>query len=237
MEETFQQKQQEATAGVVRSMQEFDPSPGEYATVLYDERDGKEYHVKRMADGCWWMIDDLRYGTPSDISDWKENCKRDVKDLMGEGLYGVCRESLAKKGGYLYNWQAVMQHPDAAHGMYSSPNLPGQLWQGICPAGWHVPCLYEMIRLKSVLGGCFTGLDAMGCNMPGPLSWNGIYNGYCDLNGIRVNHDMFGYYWTSSANTSLDAYCLIFGNSLASPQGINGKFLGLGVRAVLDRIR
>lgn len=237
MEKASQQQQQPTPARAIRSMQEFNPSPGESATVLYDERDGKEYHVRRMADRCWWMVDNLRYGNPSEITEWKNCCKKDVKDILGEGLYGVCRESLARNGGYLYNWQAVMQHPDAAHGMYSSPNLPGQLWQGICPEGWHIPCLYEIIRLNSLLSGCFTGQDAEECNISDSLSWQGTYNGYCDLNGVRVNHEMFGYYWTSTTNTSLDAYSLIFGNNMANPQGINGKFLGFGVRAVLDRVK
>lgn len=220
-----------------RPIQGFLPEEGEYAATLYDDRDGKNYRVKRMADGSWWMVDDLRFGRTSEVNEWKASCRNDVKGILGKGLYGVCRESIQQGGGYLYNWQAVMQHQAAAHGIYSSPNAAGQLWQGICPEGWHLPCLYEMIRLNNVLGGVFTGCDAAGHKPAGPLSWEGIRNGYCDLSGIRCNSGVFGYYWTCTANTSLDAHGLVFGSGVSTPQGINGKYLGLGVRAVLNRIR
>lgn len=76
MEKMSQQQQEQTPARKIRSMQEFTPTIGEYATTLYDERDGKEYRVKRMADGCWWMIDDLCFGKPSEITEWKTCCKK-----------------------------------------------------------------------------------------------------------------------------------------------------------------
>lgn len=119
--------------------------------LLQDERDKKVYRVKLMADGNWWMVQDLAYGNASTISEFKANgTDADITNLIETGLYGVCTPAetptevsptrVSPTGGYLYNGYAVAQKPqptenDAINQVFKSISQH----QSLCPDGWHLP--------------------------------------------------------------------------------------------------
>lgn len=109
--------------------------------LLQDDRDNKVYRVKLMADGNWWMIQDLAYGNASDKNSFENNCKnRTVTHLIGSNLYGVCMASSELTGGYLYNPYAAIQLPQGTvEDNMNKVALGVEYIQGLCPKGWHLP--------------------------------------------------------------------------------------------------
>ena len=116
--------------------------------LLRDGRDGKVYRTKLMADGNWWMIQDLAYGNPVDINTFLNNCSNTrVLNLIGVGSYGVAIKSTNMLDGYptgglLYNSIAAIQREQATTVDDNSDKDVGRLTeyiQGLCPNGWHFP--------------------------------------------------------------------------------------------------
>lgn len=113
--------------------------------LLLDNREetygGKKvYRVKLMADGNWWMVQDLAYtgGPPTPIDKfYAASLTFGIGDI-GEKYHGACAASGQATGGYLYSLYA-------AHGDWTQlENRPGQsrLQEdvlGLCPIGWHLP--------------------------------------------------------------------------------------------------
>lgn len=110
--------------------------------LLQDDRDDKVYRVKLMADGNWWMIQDLAYGNASSLVDFKMNSlNKEITGLIETGLYGVCT-SLPESpmGGYLYNAYAVAQIPKPSETDANNEIAKNiSQYQSLCPAGWHLP--------------------------------------------------------------------------------------------------
>ncbi|MFT3902760.1 MAG: FISUMP domain-containing protein [Niabella sp.] len=171
---------------------------------LTDRRDGKVYKVKLMADGRYWMIEDLRFGGTTDVVDTKKTFSTDNPanaGTLGEyipGLYGDM-VNITFNGssdinppragrGYFYNWRAAMQQADISTGAAYKET------QGIAPAGWHIPSVDEFKALRDKIGinGVAWGEDANSI-------WKGIWGGDIDA-GTRRNWGLagYGYYWTST---------------------------------------
>lgn len=110
--------------------------------LLQDDRDDKVYRVKLMADGNWWMIQDLAYGNASSLVDFKMNSlNKEITGLIETGLYGVCTSSPeSPMGGYLYNAYAVAQIPEPSETDANNEIAKNiSQYQSLCPAGWHLP--------------------------------------------------------------------------------------------------
>lgn len=128
--------------------------------LLQDNRDNKVYRVKLMADGNWWMVQDLAYGNASSAVDFKANSvEKNITDLIFPGLYGVCTSSGTSTGGYLYNAYAVAQIPEPSEDDANMEVARGiSQFQSICPDGWHLPGnmtdIYnrEWITLQQAIG-------------------------------------------------------------------------------------
>lgn len=105
--------------------------------LLRDNRDDKIYRVKLMADGNWWMIQDLGYGDVVDEATFMAHCYD--KDFVGSialDAYGVATET---GKGHNYNVFAALQlavDPDDAS---KSNGLNYEFIKGLCPDGWHLP--------------------------------------------------------------------------------------------------
>lgn len=107
--------------------------------LLQDNRDNKVYRVKLMADGNWWMVQDLAYGQISSNADFVANCtNQEITNLIGAGLYGVSVSSNLPTGGHLYNAYAALQFRgvDSDAG---GPDLHKVYLPSLCPEGWHLP--------------------------------------------------------------------------------------------------
>ena len=131
------------------------PSPGTYPSMqnwkapmnvplgstclLQDDRDNKVYRVKLMADGNWWMIQDLAYGNTSSIADFAANCtNQGITNLIGTGLYGVSVSADSPTGGHLYNAYAALQFKGTESEVGTLDLLRVYL-PSLCPEGWHLP--------------------------------------------------------------------------------------------------
>ncbi|MGZ2609374.1 hypothetical protein [uncultured Bacteroides sp.] len=111
--------------------------------LLQDDRkdENKVYRVKLMADGNWWMIQDLAYGKASGEGQFYANCDdREPIGFIGQELYGVCMESNLPTGGYLYNTFAAIQLPQGtAEDIKNNTSLAKEYLPSLCPDGWHLP--------------------------------------------------------------------------------------------------
>lgn len=132
--------------GTYPSMQEFKaPSnaPLGSTCILQDDRDNKLYHVKLMADGNWWMIQDLAYGNASSKADFIRDCaNEDIVGVLGQNpdLYGLGMASELEYGGYWYNsfiHQIKGVKEDVSR--YGNQGVYKQFLPAICPSGWHLP--------------------------------------------------------------------------------------------------
>lgn len=109
--------------------------------LLQDNRDNKVYRVKLMADGNWWMIQDLAYGKAVGEGQFYANCdEMEPIGFIGPGLYGICMESQLPTGGYLYNTYAAIQLPQGtAEDIRNRVDLTKEYLPSLCPDGWHLP--------------------------------------------------------------------------------------------------
>jgi uncharacterized protein (TIGR02145 family) len=157
--------------------------------TLIDERDNKSYKIKRLNDSQYWMVQDLAYGGPGTMNACEKTTFLGatapvVTDRFGKGTYGDCRTSNGR--GYIYDWAAVMQHPNAfqlSNDQSFSVNgaVAGTAWrQGLCPTGWHVPTYDELQKYSNAVGGNFA--NQWGASSPwegkndGAVCENYIYN-------------------------------------------------------------
>lgn len=107
--------------------------------LLQDDRDKKVYRVKLMADGNWWMVQDLAYGNASTKEEFDANCaNQEITGLIEDGLYGVCTSSGLPTGGYLYNAYAALQFKGDESEL-GGGDLKREYLHSLCPKGWHLP--------------------------------------------------------------------------------------------------
>ena len=143
------------------TFQTFDQTDSTYANAatgtviaLEDERDGQVYTVAKLADGNWWMTENLRLNfedantnitkdntnrptdafvtavanKPASSSTW---CKTNNTACVDQIVYNA--NSFRYEYGSYYNYYTVA----AGNGSYTAPI--GAASGDICPAGWHVP--------------------------------------------------------------------------------------------------
>ena len=172
----------------------------EAVITLTDTRDGKTYHVARLADNHCWMLDNLRLGsasnsltlTPSDTniatnltlpqltnaSITEEPDEATMNHLFDDPIvYGpVPGDTGAGQTnyGYLYNWSAAT----AGESRTSHTEADGDAPYSICPANWRLPTasrIWDDDEEAYIYSGDYPNLDrAFGGN--GESSWNGEPN-------------------------------------------------------------
>ncbi len=209
-------------------------------TYLTDLRDGKQYEVRKFADGKCWMANDLMYGGVTDAclsrTTYSGNGSTTPTGRFGTGTYGDCRNSPGY-ATYLYNWQAVMQNVSAYYNTtYSGPT---QNVQGLCPQGWHVPTggpAGEQVALDKAIGG--TGANGQSSGN-GYTFWRpggnflGTYSGYCTADYGALGHQgAYNGYWSSTEANATTAYFAFVYYNANHVQRSTEKWTGLSVRCV-----
>ncbi len=200
--------------------------------VLTDSRDGQTYRARKMPDGHWWMIENLRFGM-CDNNIFATYLSRSVQNQIAPGYWGVCIASTQPGAGHLYNWQAAMNSADAVVGTAGNPsgNVNGNSsnqWQGICPEGWHLPSGGSTGELQKLYEALCNTVSKI---YPGTNMFEGVLGGYS--NGAIVdgtNRD--GYYWSSTWGDYTNAYHMLFVGNGVNPQRNGHKQSGLAVRCV-----
>ena len=226
-------------------------------TTLKDIRDNSTYSVAKLADNKCWMTQNMRL----DFSKLVENISADntnnpsssfitaanAKPAANNGTWcttdsAACDDQLQYNTvnignstydnyGVYYNWYTAT----AGHGTYSMSTRNTNTTGDICPKGWHLPT-----------GGTATDTDFKALNnainsgstsilsglMASPANF--LYSG--GVLGSSVSYrGSYGYYWSSTANSSNYAYSLHFYPSLAYPGTYNiYKYYGFSVRCVAD---
>lgn len=120
------------------------------------EYDGVTYKTVKMADGRWWMAENLRYVptgctvsnnfTDSDGIWYPANLSLDTETGKYVATVTTAPEDVAKMG-LLYTEAVAL----------AGETIPQTDWtdvennQGICPDGWHIPTAQEWVDL---VGGC-----------------------------------------------------------------------------------
>lgn len=154
--------------------------------LLQDNRDNKVYRVKLMADGNWWMVQDLAYGDASAPDEYDNySSSKLVTNKIKTGLYGVCKSSGIATGGYLYNSYAAIQLPQGTGADHNNGvALKTEFIQGLCPDGWHLP------------GNMDSKFNEEWKIMEDALKWNievsddlmkMVYNDACHFNAYTLN--------------------------------------------------
>ncbi len=202
--------------------------------VLRDSRDGKTYKIRKMPDGHWWMVEDLKFGNCSS-STFRSYYQGSTSGKIASGYYGVCIASTQSGAGYLYNWQGAMNAAGAYSGSNSNPsgNTNGHTvrqWQGICPPGWHLP--------SGGSDGEFQALYDALCNTvsriyPGTGKFEGVLGGHGDGSSVKLA-GTWGYHWSSTYYDTTSAYRIYFGSSGVYLQTTSLKYGGFAVRCVKD---
>jgi uncharacterized protein (TIGR02145 family) len=192
-------------------------------TVLFD---GYEYSVIAIGNQCWFA-ENLRtthYANGEEIVGDLTDFEWSTWTLGAQAIYGNNEESLDAYGR-LYNWYAL--------------GNPG----GICPVGWHRPSLAEWIELDNHTGGSgYAGLKLKSTNDDNP-GWDGLNlfgfsavpGGERTADGIFLDVDSIGEYWTASMNGSFVGRTKkMISNSDPNHQAQSSLQTGHSVRCIKD---
>ncbi|MDR0691991.1 MAG: hypothetical protein LBF69_03025, partial [Prevotellaceae bacterium] len=162
-------------------------APDASTWTLTDQRDGKTYKVKKLADGRYWMVQDLKFGKNCTENSFANDDSRSdavrSPTVDSDDYVGHCRTSTVNGAGYLYNWAAAMKNAngywgssDKSFGCTGTGSTVNQC-QGICPEGWHVPTRDEFSNTIS------TFTNAYSCSKDNcwnaSSKWEGVSGGYC----------------------------------------------------------
>ena len=194
--------------------------------TLTDTRDNNTYTVSKLADGRCWMTKNLRIAgktiTPAD-SNVTANYTIPASSISGFSSYDTSNAYVDNDGGF-YNWYTAT----AGTGTQTLSTQGQNTTVSICPKGWRLPTsgsggefqvLYNNYNSSSVL-------------RSNPV--NLILSGFVSFSS-HGNQDLYGFYWSSTVNSSNNAYGLGLNTSNVNP-ALNGnyKYYGLSVRCIAD---
>ncbi len=157
--------------------------------MMTDYRDSPPtvYRTALFAGRCW-MTENLRFGaTLSSLSlQQTDNC-------IGEKFCLPADDANCTAYGGMYQWDELIQ--------YHQTNAP---FQGMCPAGWHVPDIGEWQGLINSLVSIAPGDGSAGSTLKDPISTPGFHallDGIYYLNtfwAFNANTPAATMFWTSS---------------------------------------
>lgn len=213
-------------------------------TRVVDARDGATYWIRKINDLCW-METNLAYagGGNNTYGDAVSAITQGMTSDYATAYYDVPTGSNKTTGttdpststngtgqyGYLYNWCAAMANqPAACQGTVATqPDTT----ISICPAGWRLP--------TGDSGGEFEGLNAA-INSDSTTTNSGLltdglymYSGNWD-SGSFAYQGSRGYYWSSAASATTNAYNLYFNIPNVYPTRNSDKRYGAAVRCVAE---
>ncbi|MBK9099116.1 MAG: T9SS type A sorting domain-containing protein [bacterium] len=185
-------------------------------TVLYE---GKTYHTVKIGTQCW-LKENLEAGIYIPGSQNATN-----NGIIEKYCYNNDPNNCNTYGG-LYHWNEAMQ--------YITSNA-----QGICPPGWHIPTLSELLTLRATVNNDGNALKAVGQGIGSGAGTNisgfsALLAGYRYGNGVFYGLGEGTLFWGSTESSS-EAYIL----SLGSEGGdiyiySTDKSFGFSVRCLKD---
>ncbi len=204
------------------------------STTLTDSRDGNTYTVAKLDDGKCWMTQNLR------IINKKIDSTN--SDLAEGATYTIPASSSP--------WSDTSATTNKVHYAGNTTNGANYTWytatastQGsnysICPRGWKLPSLSEYqdfltkagINYKHWNGSSWSGSSsASDSTKIRGAPYNFPYAGFV-FDGSLRNVGSEGYYWSSTASGSNNAYRLYFTSSNVNT-GTRNRCNGLSVRCI-----
>jgi uncharacterized protein (TIGR02145 family) len=205
---------------------EFNPCSGApYASTytLTDDRDQKNYIIKYMPDGRYWMIQDLKFGNctvSSGKSDDSETATKNAPTVY-DGYVGHCAAATTTNSpsdiSYFYSWAAAMNNSKAYKGSNESTfacsgtGSSTKNCQGICPKGWHIPTPDEYADANSKFT-TFFNCSNFSCWGSGS-EWSGTLPGCLTCSNASIWNASYTHYWTSGSSDANNAKCHISSTS------------------------
>ncbi len=226
--------------GGTGTMQEFNPI--NYTTnsewTLTDTRNNQSYKVRYLADGRFWMVQDLKYPDACNKTAFAGHSASGTLNEKIQGFYGDCRNNTQAGAGYLYDWMFAMQNAQAYYNSSWNPGCTDNgssnaACRGICPEGWHLPTgnptTGEFTKLNTAVNGGSTSSDA---GLRAGSNFNGVYGGTSGSTGSLGGQGSLARYWSSSFNSTTVAYGLYFASTYVNPATSLDKNYGATVRCV-----
>jgi uncharacterized protein (TIGR02145 family) len=196
--------------------------------ILTDSSDNQTYKTIQIGKQCW-MKENLNIGTMIKSNTEQSNNGIIEKYCINDDIQ-YCREY-----GGLYQWNELMNY-DTIEGR-----------QGICPKGWHIPGLKELVTLTDYLGGDNVAGGKM--KEAGTFYWkspnsgatnesgfSGLPGSYFDYKkGEFNNNRYYGDWWSSSkcSDTNSWSLSLNYNDVKAGKKSAERKF-GFSVRCIQD---
>jgi uncharacterized protein (TIGR02145 family) len=203
--------------------------------ALTDDRENNNkqtYKVRIMADGRYWMVQDLKFGKNCNKTDFTGSSD-DQTNKVAKGYYGDCRRAAKSGAGYFYDWAAVLNKAGAYYGANKEWGCSGSnnTCQGICPKGWHVPTSKDFSNANTK----FKEIDKCTNQKCWNASskWEGVLAGVANPSTQKIDlQDNEGHYWSSSVYDERNAQYLRFTTSIVTPMDYSGKNYGRLLRCI-----
>jgi uncharacterized protein (TIGR02145 family) len=181
---------------------------------------GKTYTTVQIGSQCW-LRENLDVGMMADGSGAQTN-----NGVIEKYCHGNDSANCNTYGG-LYQWHEAMQYNDTTQGA-----------RGVCPPGWHIPTLAEMMTLSATVGGDGNALKAIGQGSgtgagTNTSGFSSLLGGYREINGSFVDFEANGVTWSSMPYDGLTAFGLVL--SALNPAvvvGYDSKDFGFSVRCL-----
>ena len=155
----------------------------------YFTYDGVKYTVAKMKDGNWWMTQNLAYVpegfTPAtDLTAVTAGIFAPIRvNAAGTGAEFTTDPADVAKKGYLYQAEVALGlKVGDLQSVADAQKLEAA--QGVCPKGWHVPTLNDIVNLVGKSVGASTNANA-------PY-YDGVNGSIVKLNADGFNMDAFG---------------------------------------------
>ena len=165
------------------------PSFSENLEDGYFTYDGVQYKVVKMKDGKWWMAQNLAYlpegYTPAtDLSAVTAGVFAPIQVNEAQTAAEFTTDpAVVARNGYLYQAEVALGlKVGDIQSVADAQKLEAA--QGVCPKGWHVPTLNDIVNLVGKSVGASTNANA-------PY-YDGVNGSIVKLNADGFNMDAFG---------------------------------------------
>ena len=195
--------------------------------TLTDTRDNNTYTVSKLADGKCWMTQNLRIAgktiTPAD-SNVTANYTIPASSINGFNAYNTNNAYLDSIHGGYYTWTTAT----AGTGTTALSANGHNTTVSICPKGWRLPTSGNSNSEFQTLYNNYNSSSFLRSN-PVNLTTSGFVN-----SSSRNNQGSYGYYWSSTVRSSVNAYDLALGASHVDPVDHTNKYYGFSIRCIAD---
>ena len=192
--------------------------------TLKDVRDGNTYTVAKLKDGKCWMTQNLRIAgktltsTDSDVTT-SYTIPASSLASFDSGTYDASNAYVDSDGGF-YTWRTAT----AGTGTQALSTNGQNTTVSICPKGWRLPTSGSSGEFRTLYNN-YNSSSALRSN---PVNFT--LSGAVHSNSRRDQG--YGYYWSSTVNSSNSAYYLNLNISNAIPADYGSKFYGFSVRCI-----